>query len=63
MTKKNFIALADAIKNAGWYAAFSAEQKYILANFCAEQSARFDLDLWLGYIAGTNGPHGKRVKP
>jgi hypothetical protein len=65
MTKKHFIALADALraekpgdnwdpnKRVQWDLDVKA-----IANFCAEQNPRFDRERWLGYIAGTNGPSG-----
>ena len=65
MTKKHFIALADAIKafnatNAG--AELDAITRGILirhlADFCASQSLRFNRERWLGYIAGSNGKNG-----
>jgi hypothetical protein len=62
MTKKNFIALADTIKqfNADAYSkgfgiGFTAMQLDALADFCESQNPRFDHARWLGYIAGTNG--------
>ena len=58
MTKKHFIALANVIKDAERYAAFTNEQKNILAGFCAAFNQKFNRDLWLGYIAGTSGPNG-----
>ena len=69
MTKKHFIALADAIKvhNAikrdvwGKNAermCFNAEQQDALADFCAAQNPNFNRERWLGYIAGTNGKSG-----
>jgi len=63
MTKKHFIALADVIKDAERHAAFSLDQKHILASFCAEQNSQFNRVRWLGYIAGTNGLSGGKVKP
>jgi len=64
MTKKHFIKLADVIKrHQGQPTYFTLGQQYDLADFCASQNPRFDRDRWLGYIAGTNGPNGERVKP
>jgi hypothetical protein len=54
MTKKHFIALANAMRK---YNSFTPEQLEILAQFLAEQNPRFDREGWLGYIAGTNGPN------
>jgi hypothetical protein len=59
MSKKDFIALADAINavenDDDW---FSSRQLNILADFCQSQNPNFNRDRWLGYIAGTNGPSG-----
>ena len=62
MTKKDFIALADVIKEAERYVAFSLDQKYILASFCADQNQRFDRARWLAYIAKPHAPHGRGRK-
>ena len=69
MTKKPFIALADAIrvhnaikrdvwgKNAERMC-FNDEQLTALADFCQSQNSNFNRERWLGYIAGTNGKNG-----
>jgi hypothetical protein len=68
MTKKHFIALADTIRNANWYAhndntqGFSQDAIERLADFCQWQNSNFNRERWLGYIAGTNGPSGGTVK-
>ena len=62
MTKKTFIALADAIRD--WNdrpfggAPFRKEQIEYLADFCRQQNSNFMRERWLGYIAGTNGKNG-----
>ena len=69
MTKKNFIALANHIKDIkrryenGAVTAdpFSLMQCCELADFCESQNPRFDRARWLGYIAGTNGPNGRKI--
>ena len=63
MSKKDFIALADAIKahNSGnpfGKFEFTRDQIEALADFCQSQNPNFNRDRWLGYIAGTNGPSG-----
>ena len=58
MTKKHFIELANVIKDAERYAAFTDEQKHVLAGFCATFNPKFDREWWFGYIAGTNSPNG-----
>ena len=70
MTKKHFIALADVLRSIEpteqrrpvtgqelWQITRNA-----LANFCESQNPRFNRERWLGYIAGTNGKNGGRVK-
>lgn len=68
MTKKHFIALADAIRKqnahgcsdasqTGW-TAYTADQIETLADFCKAQNSNFNRERWLGYIAGTNGKNG-----
>ena len=59
MTKKHFIALADAIRSHNDYAnpdtnmqRFTFDQLDALAHFCKSQNYNFDRDRWLGYIAG-----------
>lgn len=70
MSKKDFIALADAIReyNANCEVEsksrgmsdvpFYTKQLDVLADFCARQNPAFKRDRWLGYIAGTNGKNG-----
>lgn len=64
MTKKHFIALADAIRNheRRGELKFSAAQLEMLAAFCREQNSRFDRQRWLDYIAGECGPSGGTVR-
>ena len=59
MTKKHFIALADAVIEHNRYSEpFTERQIRVLADFCASQSPNFNRERWLGYIAGTNGKNG-----
>ena len=69
MTKKNFIALADAIRTrrlsdraldvvSNFAEPFTEKQLELLANFCANQNPNFNRERWLGYIAGSNGKNG-----
>ena len=70
MTKKDFIALADAIRQANtvndkmlrWRTLFSWDKLEILADFCKRQNPRFEREKWIGYIEGLNGPNGGKVK-
>lgn len=69
MIKKNFIALADAIRahNAQLSCisnardTFTNSQLAILADFCAAQNSNFDRQRWLDYIAGNCGKNGGKV--
>ena len=70
MSKKHFIALADAIremepinlKQKDSRATAEHRQWELmrdgLADFCQSQNSNFKRDRWLGYIAGTNGKNG-----
>jgi hypothetical protein len=58
MTKKHFIAMADAIRAAN---TFTPEQLNTLADFCRGQNPNFNRERWLGYIAGRNGQNGGRI--
>jgi len=67
MSKRDFIKLADLIRDFGVVEQESPlpltqTQVAMLADFCASQNPRFDRARWLGYIAGTCGPSGGRVK-
>lgn len=69
MSKKNFIALADAIRehnrvfaNRGDRAQiFTAEQLATLAEFCGAQNSAFKRELWINYVDGACGPNGGTV--
>jgi hypothetical protein len=77
MTKKHFIALADAIRKHKLVAdeeaiertrfgalgalPFNNRQLETLADFCATQNPNFNRERWLGYIAGTNGKNGGKL--
>lgn len=56
MTKKHFIALADAIRR--YDHGFNANQLNTLADFCESQNPNFNRERWLDYIAGHCGPNG-----
>jgi hypothetical protein len=73
MSKKHFIALADAIRAYNLEACtphggcvsplkFGHTQLLAIADFCASQNPRFNRERWLAYIAGTCGPNGGKVK-
>ena len=63
MSKKHFIALADAIREHTYNDTtvsheFTDGQLEVLGDFCQAQNPNFNRDRWLGYIAGTNGKNG-----
>ena len=68
MTKRHFIALADAIrthntsslkgKYAGTHHQFTDDQIEVLARFCGSQSSKFSESIWTGYAKGECGPSG-----
>lgn len=72
MSKKDFIALDDSIREynslarnrylAGTNSPFNSAQILTLADFCEGQGSHFDRERWLGYINGENGPNGGAVK-
>jgi hypothetical protein len=63
MTKKDFIALADAIKHDLWpYECTSRQVVECLATFCHSRNPRFNRNRWLGYIRGECGPNGGRIR-
>lgn len=76
MSKQDFIALADAIRehnersqrqtrSYGQDAAvpeFTMDHLETLAAFCKGQNFNFMRDRWTGYISGENGPSGGSIK-
>lgn len=65
MSKKDFIALADDIKYHNSFEfnePFTNGQIDMLASFCKRQNSAFNRERWHGYIAGTNGPSGGKIK-
>ena len=63
MTKKQFVALANSIREHNRLAkfngenAFTVDQLAALARFCALENPRFKRERWLDYIAGRCGPN------
>lgn len=61
MSKKDFIALANVIRNvnadesATPFTEYQIEQ---LGDFCRSQNSNFMYDRWIDYIAGKCGPNG-----
>ena len=67
MTKKNFIALADAIRehnHRNWHIVNHFQQTHLetLADFCKSQNPNFNRERWLSYIAGECGSNGGTIK-
>lgn len=61
MTKKHFIALADAIKKHK-YVLFTNSQLTVLADFCKSQNPAFNKECWIDYINGKCGSNGGKVE-
>ena len=70
MSKQDFIALADAIREFNSYATmgdatanhFDTQQINALADFCRAQNSNFMRERWLDYIAGKCGSNGGKVR-
>jgi hypothetical protein len=66
MSKKDFIALADAIRQHNEVSVkdpkFTDAHLVTLAYFCREQNPAFKCGRWLAYIAGECGPSGGQIK-
>lgn len=76
MSKQDFIALADAIKDHNAMAGnnslaqlgselnspFNPAHLNVIAIFCKRQNSAFNRDRWFDYIAGECGPSGGKVK-
>jgi hypothetical protein len=63
MSKKDFIALADVIKEANERGkTFTYDHLGILAGFCASVNPRFMPTRWLNYIEGKCGKNGGENK-
>jgi hypothetical protein len=61
--KKQFIALAEAIREAKDHGIdFTQDQLGVLARFCRNQNHNFMWDRWMSYIKGECGPNGGRVR-
>ena len=58
MTKKDFIALADALRGK----AMPREALDALLAFCQRSNPNFKRDRWLDYYSGLAGPNGGKSK-
>ena len=74
MSKQDFVALADAIRNHGTTidphstvrisdTPFTKDQVEMLATFCGRQNGNFMRQRWMDYIAGKCGKNGGAIKP
>jgi len=77
MTKKHFIALADALKaikptlppesqSLSYVMAVGRDAQWqatvdAIGSLCAQDNPSFDRQLWIGYINGTNTANGKAI--
>ena len=65
MTKKDFVALADALRihnrTADGRTEFTPDHLRVLADFCASQDPNFNPKRWIDYIAGTGGPGDESI--
>lgn len=63
MSKKDFIAMADAIRehNNNGLEPFCESQIETLAKFCRGQNYDFKWDRWISYIKGECGKNGGSV--
>ena len=60
MSKQDFVALADVIKQNKHL--FSSEAIGVLVGLCRTQNSAFKKDRWIDYIAGKCGPNGGAIK-
>lgn len=59
MTKQDFIALADYLRDTtGYCEPFTPQQIEHLATFCHSVNPSFKRERWLDYIAAKCGPNG-----
>lgn len=60
MSKKDFIALADALAPLG--NRIDGDIQNALCEFMRQQNSNFKEDRWRDYLAGNCGPSGGRIK-
>lgn len=61
MSKKHFIALADALRPV-WESMTPDAQNTIL-RFCRSQNSQFDWSRFVDYVEGRCGPSGRVIAP
>lgn len=63
MTKQDFVALADAIRDGRRRIDYlDKDLLAVLADFCASRNPRFQRERWLGYVRGECGPNGGKLE-
>jgi len=64
MSKKDFIALADAFRSLPQDAATWDRTEVLvrLRDFCTAQNGAFKPDRWIDYLLGKCGPNGGAIK-
>ena len=65
MSKQDFVALADAIREHNRYEdmpKFTEDHLNTLILFCRRQNSAFMQDRWMDYIAGKCGKNGGAIK-
>ena len=62
MTKKHFIALADAIRESYKDGDITENGLSAIAGFCYEMNPNFKRERWIDYINGACGKNGGKVK-
>lgn len=64
MSKKHFIALADAIREHNLHSdqQFNSWHLDALAAFCLRQNPNFNMNRWIGYVKGQCGKNGGTIK-
>jgi hypothetical protein len=65
MTKKDIVALAEAIRThnrtADGRTEFTPDHLQVLADFCASQDPNFNRQLWIDYIAREGRPGDESI--
>lgn len=63
MTKQDFVALADAIRDGRRRIDYlDRDLLAVLADFCANRNPAFKRERWLAYVRGECGPNGGQIK-
>lgn len=68
MSKKDFIALADFIRDHNRQSPFNVGLPFddnhldVLSAFCRSRNSRFNWNRWIDYIYGRCGPNGGAIR-